>query len=66
MSFLNEAIDRREEGIIIKNPSSMYAPNKRKGSGWFKVKPEYLSGVVDDFDLVVIGRLSTELRFPVL
>uniref|UniRef100_H2ZIX8 DNA ligase 4 n=1 Tax=Ciona savignyi TaxID=51511 RepID=H2ZIX8_CIOSA len=55
VASLNEAIDRREEGIIVKNPSAKYCPNKRKGSGWFKIKPEYVGGVVDDLDLAVIG-----------
>nr|XP_026689652.1 DNA ligase 4 isoform X2 [Ciona intestinalis] len=55
MSSLNDAIDRREEGIIVKNPNAKYFPNKRKGSGWFKIKPEYVGGVVDDLDLVIIG-----------
>ena len=29
---LNEAIDRREEGLVIKQPGSFYRPDKRKGS----------------------------------
>ena len=28
---LNEAIDRREEGLVIKTPSSIYKPNSRNG-----------------------------------
>ena len=40
---LNEAIDGREEGIMVKKPDSVYRPNTRKG-GWFKVKPEYVGG----------------------
>ena len=31
VSALNEAIDRREEGLIVKNPASTYCPDKRKG-----------------------------------
>ena len=54
--YLNEAIDRREEGIIVKRPDSSYLPGKRGGQGsWLKIKPEYVSGVQDDFDLVIIG-----------
>ena len=34
--LLNEAIDQREEGIVLKNPDSIYIPNERKG-GWVKV-----------------------------
>jgi len=66
VNFLNEAIDRREEGIIVKNPLSTYAPNKRKDSGWFKVKPEYVDGVVDDLDLVVIGKCKVGLLGTIL
>ena len=28
---LNEAIDKREEGLVIKSPSSVYKPNLRSG-----------------------------------
>ena len=31
VSALNEAIDRREEGLVVKSPSSTYKPDKRKG-----------------------------------
>ncbi len=31
MSALNEAIDRREEGLVVKSPLSTYRPDKRKG-----------------------------------
>ena len=31
MAALNEAIDNREEGLIVKNPTSIYCPDKRKG-----------------------------------
>ena len=36
MDLLNKAIDQREEGIVIKNPDSIYKPNARK-EGWLKV-----------------------------
>ena len=32
IAALNEAIDRREEGLMIKQPSSTYRPDKRKGT----------------------------------
>jgi DNA ligase-4 len=35
-NLLNEAIDQREEGIVLKSPDSIYKPNERKG-GWVKV-----------------------------
>ena len=31
IAALNEAIDRREEGLMVKQPGSMYRPDKRKG-----------------------------------
>uniref|UniRef100_A0A8C3SL56 DNA ligase n=1 Tax=Chelydra serpentina TaxID=8475 RepID=A0A8C3SL56_CHESE len=51
---LNEAIDNREEGIMIKDPVSMYKPDKR-GEGWLKIKPEYVNGLMDELDLLIIG-----------
>lgn len=54
MDALNEAIDGREEGIMIKDPDSVYKPNNRKG-GWYKIKPEYVGGLMDELDLIVVG-----------
>ncbi|XP_051025411.1 DNA ligase 4 [Acomys russatus] len=51
---LNDAIDKREEGIMIKHPLSIYKPDKR-GEGWLKVKPEYVSGLMDELDLLIVG-----------
>ncbi len=51
---LNDAIDSREEGIMIKDPESVYKPNTRKG-GWYKLKPEYVDGLMDELDLVIVG-----------
>ncbi|XP_015777193.1 PREDICTED: DNA ligase 4-like [Acropora digitifera] len=45
---LNEAIDKREEGLVIKSPSSVYKPNLRSGSGWLKIKPEYVDSLSDE------------------
>ena len=44
-----QALDAGHEGIMIKNPSSVYAPGKR-GKNWLKIKP-----VMETLDLVVIG-----------
>lgn len=51
---LNNAIDSRLEGIVVKDPDSVYSPNKRN-AGWFKVKPDYMLGLNDDLDLLIIG-----------
>jgi DNA ligase-1 len=44
-----KALDAGHEGIMLKNPSSVYAPGKR-GKNWIKIKP-----VMETLDLVVIG-----------
>lgn len=44
-----DALDAGHEGIMLKNPSSAYAPGKR-GKNWLKIKP-----VMETLDLVVIG-----------
>ncbi|XP_059090430.1 DNA ligase 4-like [Tigriopus californicus] len=52
---LNEAIDRREEGIVLKDTLSIYKPNARSGGGWLKIKPDYSNQLTDQCDLVVMG-----------
>ena len=44
-----QALDAGHEGLILKNPFSVYAPGKR-GKNWLKIKP-----VMETLDLVVIG-----------
>ncbi len=44
-----KALDAGHEGVMLKNPSSVYAPGKR-GKNWLKIKP-----VMETLDLVVIG-----------
>ncbi|XP_069022381.1 DNA ligase 4 [Embiotoca jacksoni] len=51
---LNDAIDSREEGIMVKDPLSVYKPDKR-GEGWLKIKPEYVDGLMDELDLLIVG-----------
>lgn len=51
---LNGAIDNREEGIMVKDPMSTYKPDKR-GEGWLKIKPEYVNGLMDELDLLIVG-----------
>ncbi|KAK2706859.1 DNA ligase 4-like [Artemia franciscana] len=58
---LNSAIDRREEGIIVKDSNSLYAPNSRK-QGWIKIKPEYSGVLGDHLDLLIIGGYYGEGR----
>ena len=52
---LNAAIDRREEGLVIKDMESVYKPGARAKSGWIKVKPEYQNELMDQLDLLILG-----------
>lgn len=61
IQHLNEAIDNKLEGIILKDPDSVYKPNSRK-AGWFKIKPEYTTGLMDHVDAIIIGGYYGEGR----
>lgn len=39
LDALNIAFDRKEEGIVFKDPESVYKPNNRN-AGWWKMKLE--------------------------
>ncbi|KAI8379658.1 uncharacterized protein BYT42DRAFT_569559 [Radiomyces spectabilis] len=51
---LEKAIQNREEGIVVKNPSSIYEPGARNPN-WIKLKPEYIDSIHDNCDLLVVG-----------
>ncbi|KAG5891388.1 hypothetical protein JTB14_020116 [Gonioctena quinquepunctata] len=51
---LNIAVGKQEEGIIVKDPDSIYKYSDRN-SGWFKMKLEYFQDVMNDMDLIVMG-----------
>ena len=55
LEALNDAIDRREEGLVLKDPAGIYKPNARHGSSWIKLKPEYQNELMDQLDLLVLG-----------
>ncbi|PAA70532.1 hypothetical protein BOX15_Mlig012247g1 [Macrostomum lignano] len=50
----NAAIESREEGLMAKLADSVYSVASRK-AGWFKLKPEFVGGLVDDVDCVIVG-----------
>lgn len=39
---------------MIKDLESAYIPSERKEK-WIKIKPEYVEGLGDDLDLLIIG-----------
>ncbi|KAJ8984946.1 hypothetical protein NQ317_012198 [Molorchus minor] len=51
---LNFAVDKEDEGIIIKDPNSIYKYSDRKG-GWYKMKLEYFEDAMNDLDLILMG-----------
>lgn len=55
--FFNETLEKRLEGITIKamNNTSIYEAGKRICL-WFKWKEEYVEGMGETFDLVIVGK----------
>lgn len=54
MECLNNAFDDKEEGLVVKNADSRYSPGERN-AGWWKIKGDYIDGLVSDLDLLIIG-----------
>ena len=50
----NKAIERDEEGIIAKQVNSLYVPDDRS-TLWLKLKTDYIEGIGDSLDLLIIG-----------
>src|SRR5947207_12140171 len=53
-SELRKVIAESSEGLVLKNPRSMYRLNERNDD-WMKVKPEYMTEFGESLDCVVIG-----------
>ncbi|KAF2643971.1 ATP-dependent DNA ligase [Massarina eburnea CBS 473.64] len=51
---LRKVVENASEGLVLKNPRSMYRLNDRNDD-WIKVKPEYMSEFGESLDCVVIG-----------
>lgn len=51
---LRKVVENASEGLVLKNPRSMYHLNDRNND-WIKVKPEYMSEFGESLDCVVVG-----------
>lgn len=51
---LRKVVADSSEGLVLKNPRSMYHLNARNDD-WVKVKPEYMSEFGESLDCVVVG-----------
>jgi len=58
---LQEACERQEEGIVLKDLNSKYLTGERS-SAWAKLKLDCLDGMSHDLDLVVIGASYSKSR----
>ena len=53
-----ECLDRREEGLIIKNADSFYIPGDR--SNWWKLKKDYIEGYGDTADFAIVAAIKNK------
>lgn len=52
--LLRKVIEESSEGLVLKNPRSIYRLNDRNDD-WMKVKPEYMTEFGESLDCLVIG-----------
>lgn len=52
--MLRQVVAEASEGLVLKNPRSMYKLNERPDD-WIKVKPEYMTEFGEALDCVIIG-----------
>lgn len=55
MNELDQKLLDGHEGLIIKNLNSRYELGSRNENMWVKLKPDYVQGLGDNLDLIVLG-----------
>ena len=55
VSLFRRATSAKEEGIVVKNPRSPYMPNVRDNKAWVKLKPDFVSNIASDLDVLILG-----------
>ncbi|THD19601.1 DNA ligase [Fasciola hepatica] len=55
--IFNRLVDTRQEGLVAKLTVgiSPYLPGRRLHGGWWKLKPDYVEGLLTDLDCLVVG-----------
>ncbi|KAF8325377.1 ATP dependent DNA ligase domain-containing protein, partial [Cantharellus anzutake] len=54
-SFLEDIVEERGEGLVLKRSQSAYSLGGREGKWWAKVKPEYMDNMGETVDVLVVG-----------
>lgn len=54
LDLFNKSMDKGDEGVIVKKKQSLYALDVRS-KDWIKLKSDYIEGLVDSLDLVILG-----------
>ncbi|OBT72891.1 hypothetical protein VF21_08028 [Pseudogymnoascus sp. 05NY08] len=52
--LLRKVVAEASEGLVLKNPRSIYRLNSRNDD-WMKVKPEYMTGFGESLDCIIVG-----------
>jgi len=50
--MMNEMLTKKLEGLVLKDARGTYEPDARR---WLKIKKDYLHGMADSADLVILG-----------
>jgi len=53
--FMEEAIRDQCEGLMLKHLEGIYLPGERPTKGWIKLKKDYIDGIAESLDLIVMG-----------